>query len=407
MVEGVPADVSPDPALVVDGPFRGQSVPVEPVPVDPGELLAAATPSAAAIRAQQPRPKARARQGLRGKLARAGLPVAPGAEEQAALDKAYAEQVRLEEAKRVIRQAAWPRAVAVLVGNRKGGAGKTTLSLTLGGQLSAIRGGNTALHEVADDPNDLAGRSEGSPLVGLGELVRDVDQLDAQGKVGWYASTQTSFADVIATVQGRARPALTYDAVTKVCRKLNEFYKVRVMDSGNQPTSGAFRAAVDNADVFVIPLMLEQPSCSHAVATLHALRSMGPHGAYLADTSVAVIMEDGRPVYGPMEQAVLETLAAAGVKTIHRLPYDEHIAMRGQTTLAEISQPTLDALTYAAADVIRAMTRAVAREELNASAPLPTSSFPTTPSSGDYVPEPFTAPAPEATLHWTRSPHHA
>ena len=55
-------------------------------------------------------------------------------------------------------------------------------------------------------------------------------------------------------------------------------------------------------------------------------------------------------------QDVRGALEAAGVHTFHRLPYDAHIAGRGEITLDQVNQSAREALTLLAADVIRALT---------------------------------------------------
>jgi hypothetical protein len=80
-----------------------------------GGIVPAATPSA-------PR---RATMGLRGLLAELGLPVAPGAREAADLAATADVEERRARDAMSIRQATWTRAVSILVGNPKGGTGKT------------------------------------------------------------------------------------------------------------------------------------------------------------------------------------------------------------------------------------------------------------------------------------------
>lgn len=325
-------------------------------PLDPARLVAAAMPSGASTTTAPAGPQ-RAKQGARGFWARLGLPVAPGAAERAQIEAAAEHAASLEVARRVIRQATWTRAVSVLVGNPKGGTGKTPLALVLGGTLAAIRGGDVAIVEVSDDPGALGYRAEGTPRLGLGEFVRDLDDLTTKGQVTGYTAPQTSFASVIGTVEGHPRPPLTYEAVTAVAAKLDEHFEVRVMDSGNQPSSGAFQAAADTADVLVIPVMNAGDSTLEALGMLAALRRTEA-GRRLADNAIAVVMDDGRPQDPRMTETVPQALEGAGIKTIHRVPYDQHIATRGEVTLAHVNEAATEALTLLGADVIRALTAA-------------------------------------------------
>jgi len=358
-----PQAAQPEPTLAgtpdaaqSDAPAVPASANLEPTGPNPARLMAAATASATAPAAGVGGPE-RARQGWRGALARVGLPVAPGAAERAAREEAAARAAGIVDAQRVIRQATWTRAVAVLVANPKGGTGKTPLSLLLGGMLAAVRGGGVGIVEVSDDPGALGFRAEGSPRLGLGEFVRDVAQLATRGQVVGYTAPQTSFASVIGTVVDSSRPPLTYEAVTKAAAKLDEHFEIRVMDSGNQPSSGAFKGAADTADVLVIPVMNAGDSTLEALGMLRELRTTEA-GARLADTAIAVVMDDGRPQAPQMAEAVTQELGAAGIRTFHHMPYDAHIAGRGEVTLDRLNQAATEALTLLAADVTRALTTA-------------------------------------------------
>ncbi|GMA94740.1 hypothetical protein GCM10025881_15640 [Pseudolysinimonas kribbensis] len=202
-----------------------------------------------------------ARTGVRGLIARTGVKLAPGRSELAALARA----ARLKADEDVIRQTTWPRAVGILVANRKGGVGKTPTSLILGGILASIRGGSVAVMEVSDDPGTLTYRTEGNPTRGIGELVVDHDQIRSAGQLASYTAPQTSFASVIGTTG--VRPQLVATDVLHAAAVVDEFYAIRVMDSGNQPSSSAFDGALAATDALVIPVL------NSAEAVLEAISS--------------------------------------------------------------------------------------------------------------------------------------
>ena len=188
-----------------------------------------------------------AKHGARGMLTKMGFAVRPGAAEQAATK--IAEKQRQHED--IVRQATWTRAVGILIANPKGGVGKTPVALLLGGMLAAVRGGSVCVMEVADDPGALTFRSEGAPTRGLGELVRDASVITSAGQLAGYTAPQTSFAAVVGSIG--ARPRLEGTDVTTVATVIDDHFSIRVMDSGNQPSSTAFRAALDKTDILVIP----------------------------------------------------------------------------------------------------------------------------------------------------------
>ena len=287
-----------------------------------------------------------ATRGLRGILARFGFRVAPSVTEQAALDLAAA----LQEQERIIRQATWTRAVSVLVANRKGGVGKTPMSLLLGGVLAAVRGGSVAIIEVSDDPGALAFRAEGNPPRGIGELVRDVDTIRTTGQLAGYTAPQTSFASVIGSA-GR-RPRLTRDDVIGVARVVDEYYALRVMDSGNQPSSSAFQGAIETADALVIPVLNAGDAVLEAVALLEELSAAGGKAAELASNAIIVRLTDGRPEQPHVLERINQVIDATRVRAVFEVPYDAHIAERGQLSLNRLDPSTRRAFTAIAANIV-------------------------------------------------------
>ena len=279
--------------------------------------------------------------------------IAPGAEEAAA----NAVVSRREGDERVIRQATWSRAVSVLVANRKGGVGKTPTSLILGGVLGSIRGGSVAVVEVTDDPGALGYRAEGQPTRGLGELVRDRDEIHSAGQLAGYTAPQTSFASVVASVGPRRE--LTGDDVIGVSRLIDEYYAMRVMDSGNQPSSSAFRGAIEVTDVLVVPVLNAGDAVLEAVALLDFLRELGGHAAMLADNAVIIRLHDGRPEDPAVVARIDRILEDARPAQIFTVPYDAHIAERGPISLASLDPEVARAFTAATAGVVQRLAHAV------------------------------------------------
>jgi MinD-like ATPase involved in chromosome partitioning or flagellar assembly len=294
-----------------------------------------------------------ATRGFRGAISRLGIRVAPGAAEQADLDQRE-ERLRDEE---IIRQATWIRAASILVANPKGGVGKTPTALLLGGVLATVRGGSVCVVEVSDDAGALAYRAEGSPSLGLGELVREVETITTAGQLAGYTAPQTSYASVIGTV-GR-RPRLSDSDVRAISGAIDRFYGIRVMDSGNQPSSAAFTGAVDTADALVLPLYNAGDAALEALALLDELKEAGGHRADLARRAIILRLSDGRPENTQVVARVDRIIAGSGVEQVFNIPFDPHIAERGQLTLGNLTDQTRSAFTAAAAGTIRALQTAV------------------------------------------------
>ncbi|MDQ0894503.1 hypothetical protein [Agromyces ramosus] len=365
-VDAEPAEIDEAPAETVEIPpvrSRGEMPPLpsEPTTVPASQPFApAASPAhllsepfselSTATTADKP---AVATKGIRGALSRIGIPMAPGTAEAAEL-KAEGERQRYEQ---TIRQATWTRAVSVLVANPKGGTGKTPCALLLGGVLAAVRGGSVAIMEVSDDPGALTFRAEGNPPRGIGELVRDVAEIRTAGQLAGYTAPQTSFASVIGTTGRRDR--LTRENVRDVAAVVDEFYGIRVMDSGNQPSSSAFQGAIETADALVVPVMNAGDAVLEAVALLDVLRAAGGKAAALADNASIVRLTDGRPEHPQVVERVNRIIASANVRQVFDVPYDTHIAERGQLTLDSLEPATRQAFTAAAAGVVSCLQQSI------------------------------------------------
>ncbi len=141
--------------------------------------------------------------------------------------------------------------------------------------------------------------------------------------------------------------------------KTGEFYKIRVLDTGNDATSAAFLAAVEAADVLVIPVMGAADSAEHALRLVEGLREGDAHARELAASAIAVRLVDGRTEYPEIVERVDESLAQAGVRRLFTIPYDQHIADRGELTLSRLRPATRDAFTFAAAAVIETLNSVV------------------------------------------------
>jgi MinD-like ATPase involved in chromosome partitioning or flagellar assembly len=287
--------------------------------------------------------------GWRGRLNSLGIHLPPSAAEAEAA--ALAEQRAEDE--RVIRQATWTRAVSILVANPKGGVGKTPTALLLGGVLAAIRGGSVCIMEVADDAGALTFRSEGNPRLGIGDLVRDAADIHSAGQFAGYTAPQTSFASVLGTVGPREQ--LTAKDVITISTLVDEYYAIRVMDSGNQPSSSAFHGALDTADLLVIPILNAGDAALEAISLITKLRAMGGKAARMTDRPIVLRSSDGRPENAHVIDRVDQILAEAGVTDSHTIPYDPHIAERGEITLANLSPATRHAFTAATAATIRSL----------------------------------------------------
>ncbi|WP_148076866.1 hypothetical protein [Frigoribacterium sp. PhB24] len=327
-------EISPAPPAAVAAPARSDST----------SILFGGAPTVLADA-----PASKPTSGWQGFLAKLGLSTKPRPQEVARREHAE-RQARFEEE---VRRAVWTRAVSVLVANRKGGVGKTPASVLLSGTMAAIKGGSVAVIDAADDSGALRLRAEGTPRLGMGELVRDIAQIKTAGQLKGYTAPQTSFADVIGSAP--ERPRLSGEDVVNVSKVVDEFYSIRVMDSGNVYRAEAFQGAVSVTDVLVIPITNAGDAVIDALELLRQLRAAGGAPKKLADTAVILRMHDGRPESPVVGEEVERLLRDAGMNTLLDIPYDAHIAERGEITLGKLQPVTREAFVAAAAAVVRTL----------------------------------------------------
>lgn len=292
--------------------------------------------------------------GVRGVLSKIGIKLAPSAAEQA--ERARVAELAAAEAR--IRQSSWTRAAGILVANKKGGVGKTPLTLMLAGVIATIRGGSVAAVEVSDDPGALTYRSEGRPVRGVADLARDAQAITSAGQLGGYAVAQTSYASVIGSPVDRAR--LDRDDVVNVCNVVDSYYRLRILDSGNQPSSSAFDGAIECSDVLVIPTLNSGDSVLEGLTMLEGLRAAGGRRKELADRAILVRLTDGRPEHTGVLQRLNRLIEQSGFVAVYDIPYDPHIAERHEITLDKLAPQTRAAVTLAAAGVIDVLNQTVA-----------------------------------------------
>lgn len=280
--------------------------------------------------------------GWRGMLRNVGFTIKPSAAETRAAE--------LGRARSLIRLSQWQRSVGILVANPKGGVGKTPLSLAVGGCFASIRGGGAVVVEVSDDAGALSVRAEGRAPVGVSELLRDLDEIKGAGQLSGYVSQQTSYVAVIGTVGDRE--ALTGADVHRLTRKLDEFYPVRIMDTGNQPSSSAFHGALDFTDVLVIPVLDALDALQGAMQLLRHLHQLGGHAQELAQNAIVVRTHDGRPEDAEVSAYADELIEQAGIRAVYHVPVDRHIAERTTLSYDQLAPATTDAVTRLVAGIV-------------------------------------------------------
>ncbi|MBD5788355.1 ATPase [Cellulosimicrobium terreum] len=258
-----------------------------------------------------------ATEGLRGLLTRAGIRMAPSESER-----------ELRERIRLVSQH-WPGPRTTAIVNGKGGASKTPTTAFLAAVFARYGGAGVVTHDNNQTRGTLGWRTEQGPHnATFLELLPEVDRL---------LGTAAQSADLAHFVHHqsqdkydvlRSQPMILadeqrlgvaqFDAIHAVLRK---YYRLILMDSGNDESDSLWLRMVDNADQLVVATTTRGDIAEAGALLLEALADRDEHSAALARNAVVVVNQakkDGSLAEAEQVAAAFRPLARQAVA----IPYD-------------------------------------------------------------------------------------
>lgn len=286
-----------------------------------------------------------ARQGWRGALNLLGAHLGPAEHERAARADVAA----------VSQHWAGPRTIAVV--NGKGGAGKTPATVL----LSAVLARNGGAGVIAWDNNPTRGTLGWRTLQG----PHDSSVVDLVPHVDHLLSPTAQAAELAAFVHHqphdrydvlRSRPEVLADAqptepdtFNKVHAALRKYYRLVLVDSGNDESSAQWRAMVARADAIVVPTITRPEHAESARLLLDELARTGGHHARLAANALVVVSQASRSE--PTPEHLVNAFRALARDAV-AIPYDP--AMSGRPLLLESLAPATQRAWLSAAAALAA-----------------------------------------------------
>jgi len=250
---------------------------------------------------------------------------------------------RSERAARDIAATSFRRPVTVVVANPKGGSGKTPVTLLLAGAFGQARGG-----VVAWDNNELRGNMhlrthDTNTRATVPDMLRAMPMLrkpEARlGDVAAYLRHQISGQYDALTSSLTTYAQIDAEDFHQIHDLLSRFYRMLVIDTGNNEGSSNWREAMRTADALVIPIKWKSLSCAAAVQMLEELERQGEWADHLTRNAVVAVSHGPGEVNRDVEKRLrpyFESRAAAVID----IPTDQHIAEEGALDHAALQPAT-------------------------------------------------------------------
>jgi MinD-like ATPase involved in chromosome partitioning or flagellar assembly len=242
----------------------------------------------------------------------------------------------------------------VTVVNPKGGAGKTVATLMLGLTYGQTRGGFVLAWDNNETQGTLGMRAQ-PDLHGrtVRDLLRDLDRFgDGAGRIGELAayvrSQEDAMFDVLASDEGAtAGEMLTARAFRDIRTVVGRFYKMILVDTGNNVRAENWQAAVDATDQLVITMSARNDSAETAARLLDHLEQTGRRELVRRAITV-VTMPPHRKEVDP--RAIVRHFDQR-CRAVLRVPYDRHLDSGGPVRYSALSPESRRAWLRAAAAI--------------------------------------------------------
>ncbi len=254
----------------------------------------------------------------------------------------------------VQRSLSGPKTVVVI--NPKGGANKTTATLLLAATFGIHRGGYT----LAWDNNETRGTmgwraNQGRHTNTAVDLLRELDRFEdaRSARVGdldnFVRSQGSAQFDVLASDEDAASAAsIDAEAFNALHQSLSRFYRMIVVDTGNNMRASNWDAAVNAADQIVIVSTIREDTAQSAAWVADGLHEKG-FSDKVANAVTILAAPSLRP--DPALTSRLEDHFGLLTRAVVQVPFDPALVSGGPIRVEALSTASREAWLEATAQV--------------------------------------------------------
>ncbi|MET3804934.1 MinD-like ATPase involved in chromosome partitioning or flagellar assembly [Nakamurella sp. UYEF19] len=254
----------------------------------------------------------------------------------------------------VQRSLAGPKTVVVI--NPKGGANKTTATLLIAATFGIHRGGYTLAWDNNETRGTMGWRArQGRHTNTAVDLLRELDRFDdaRSARVGdldnFVRSQGNAQFDVLASDEDATSAAsIDADAFNALHHSLSRFYRIIVVDTGNNMRASNWDAALSAADQIVIVSTIREDTAQSAAWVADALNEKGYRDKVAS--AVTVLASPGvKP--DPALTSRLRDHFGRLTRAVVQVPFDPALVAGGPIDIEGLSSASRDAWLQATAHV--------------------------------------------------------
>lgn len=236
----------------------------------------------------------------------------------------------------------------IAVMSLKGGVGKTTTTVALGGVFAKERGDRVIALDANPDLGTLAQRAAAPGPATIRDLL-NAEDTSRYTQVRAFTNQATSRLEVIGSERDPAvSEAFSEHDYRRAIDILQHHYNVILTDCGTGLMHSAMAGVLDLANALVL---VTSPALDGAQSAAATLDWLALHGYDQLAASAVVVISAAAPGKPTVDVDQLVQHFSSRTRAVHLVPYDRHLAEGAVVDIDRLAKPTLLAYRQLAATV--------------------------------------------------------